>query len=49
VQEQRKMEQLEATVSGQQKQLEVLVAGLEKATNQLKASKGGPTIVANQR
>jgi Chaperone of endosialidase len=49
VQEQRKMEELEATVSGQQKQLEVLVAGLEKATNQLKASKGGPTIVANQR
>ena len=47
VEERRKVEKLEATVSRQQKQIEVLAAGLEKVSNQIELSKAESRTIAN--
>jgi trimeric autotransporter adhesin len=47
--EHRKVEELEATVSRQQKQIDALARGLEKVNNQLELSKPEPRTVANNR
>jgi hypothetical protein len=47
LEERAKVEKLETTVSGQQKQIEGLAAGLEKVSNQLELRKAGSRTVAN--
>jgi len=47
LEEHRKVDKLETTVSRQQKQIEALAAGLENVSNQLELSKGGSPTVAN--
>jgi hypothetical protein len=47
LEEHRKVERLEATVSRQQKQIEALAAGLEKVTNRIELSKAGARTIAN--
>jgi Chaperone of endosialidase len=47
VEERRKVEKLEATVSRQQKHIEVLAAGLEKVSNQIELSKAGARTIAD--
>jgi hypothetical protein len=49
LEEHRKVERLEATVSWQQKQIEALAAGLEKVSNQVELGKPGPRTVANNQ
>src|SRR5205809_8101292 len=44
--EHRKVERLEAIVSGQQKQIQTLAAGLEKVSDQVELSKPAPEVVA---
>jgi archaellum component FlaC len=48
LEEHRKVEKLETTVSQQQKQIEALAAGLEKVSNQLGLSNAGSRMVANK-
>ena len=43
--EHRKVQELEAIVAGQQKQIEALTAGLQKVSAQLEASKPAPRVV----
>ena len=43
-----KVDQLQATVARQQKQIEELTAGLQKVSAQLEASKPAPKVVANK-
>jgi septal ring factor EnvC (AmiA/AmiB activator) len=45
--EQHKVENLQATVAQQQKQIEALTAGLEKVSAQLELSKSAPQTVLN--
>jgi len=45
----RKMEQQEATIAKQQKQIEALTAGLQKVSNQLEVSKPAPQVAANSQ
>ena len=45
--EHRKVEDLEATIAQQQKQIEELTAGLQKVSAQLAASKPAPQMVNN--
>ena len=47
LEERRKVEKLEATVSRQQKQIEALAAGLEKVSNQIELSKAGARTIAD--
>jgi predicted ribosome quality control (RQC) complex YloA/Tae2 family protein len=47
--EHRKVEQLEATVAYQQKQIETLTVGLQKVSNQLEANKAAPQLVADNQ
>src|SRR5206468_2594669 len=44
----RKVEELQATVARQQKQIAVLSAGLQKVSAQLEVSKPAPRMVGNQ-
>ncbi len=44
----RKVEQLQATVARQQKQIDALSAGLQKVSAQLEVSKAAPQMVGNQ-
>jgi uncharacterized coiled-coil protein SlyX len=41
------MEELEATVTQQQKQIDALTEGLQKVSAQLEASKPAPQVVKN--
>jgi uncharacterized coiled-coil protein SlyX len=43
----RKLEQQEATIAKQQKQIEALTAGLQKVSAQIEASKPAPQMVNN--
>jgi hypothetical protein len=43
----RRVEELQATVARQQKQIDALSAGLQKVSAQLKASKAAPQVVNN--
>jgi uncharacterized coiled-coil protein SlyX len=43
-----KVDQLQATVARQQKQIEALTAGLQKVSAQLEASKPAPKVVTNR-
>jgi hypothetical protein len=45
--EHRKVEQLEATATKQQKQIEALTAGLQKVSAQLELSKPVPQMAGN--
>ena len=45
--EHRKVQELVATVGQQQKEIEVLTAGLQKVSAQLEASKPAPQVVIN--
>jgi hypothetical protein len=45
--EHKKVEELEANTASQQKQIEALIAGLQKVTAQLSASKPAPQVVNN--
>jgi hypothetical protein len=45
--EHRKVQALEANAARQQKQIEALTAGLQKASAQLEASKPTPQVVNN--
>ena len=47
VEEQRKVENLQATVAQQQKAIEALTAGLQKVSAQLEVSKSAPQTVLN--
>jgi hypothetical protein len=47
LEEHRKVDKLETTVSRQQKQIEALAAGLEKVSNQLELSEAGSRMIAN--
>ena len=47
--EHRKNEQQEATIARQQKQIDVLTAGLQKVSAQLEVSKAAPQTVVNNR
>ena len=47
LQEQRKMQALEANAARQEKQIEALTAGLQKVSAQLEASKPAPQVVNN--
>jgi hypothetical protein len=47
VEEQRKVQELEANAAQQQKQIEALTAGLQKVSAQLEASKPAPQVVNN--
>jgi Chaperone of endosialidase len=49
LEEHRKVEKLEAAVSGQQKQIQTLAAGLEKVNSQVGLGKSVPTVVSNNR
>ena len=49
VEEQRKVENLQATVAQQQKQIETLTGGLQKVNAQLEVSKSAPQTVLNNR
>ena len=44
----RRVEELQATVARQQKQIDALNAGLQKVSAQLEASKPAPKVVANK-
>ena len=44
----RKIEQLQATVARQQKQIDALTAGLQKVSAQLEVSKPAPQVVTNK-
>ena len=44
----RKVEELQATVARQQKQIDALSAGLQKVSAQLEVSKPAPQVVGNQ-
>ena len=48
VEEQRKVENLQATVAQQQKQIETLTAGLQKVSAQLELNKPAPQTVAER-
>jgi hypothetical protein len=45
--EHKKVEELEANAASQQKQIEALIAGLQKVSAQLEASKPAPQVVNN--
>ncbi len=45
----RKMEEQEATIAKQQKQIEALTAGLQKVSAQLELSRPTPQIFVNER
>ena len=45
--EHRKVEELEANATRQQKQIDALTAGLQKVSAQLEASKPAPQVVNN--
>jgi hypothetical protein len=45
--EHRKNEKQEATIARQQKQIDVLTAGLQKVSDQLELSKSAPQVVKN--
>ena len=47
VEERHKVDRLEATITQQQTQIEALVAGLQKVSAQLEASKPAPQVVNN--
>ena len=47
IEEQHKVENLQATVAQQQKQIETLTAGLQKVSAQLEVSKSAPQTVLN--
>jgi len=47
VEEQRKVQELEANAAQQQKQIEALTAGLQKVSAQLEARKPAPQVVNN--
>ena len=47
--EHRKVEEQEATIARQQKQIEALTAGLQKVSAQLELSKPAPPTVLNNR
>ena len=47
VEEQRKVENLQATVAQQQTAIEALTAGLQKVSAQLEVSKSAPQTVLN--
>ena len=49
VEEQRKVENLQATVAQQQKQIVTLTAGLQKVSAQLEVSKSAPQTVLNNQ
>jgi hypothetical protein len=49
VEEQRKVEDLQATVAQQQKQIETLTAGLQKVSAQLELNKSAPQTVLNNQ
>jgi hypothetical protein len=49
VEEQRKVQELEANSAQQQKQIEALTAGLQKVSVQLEASKPAPQVVTNNQ
>ena len=49
VEEKRKVEQLEASAVRQQKQIEALTAGLQKAGAEFQASKAAPQIAVTNR
>ena len=49
VEEQRKVENLQATVAQQQKQIETLTAGLQKVSAQLEVNKSAPQTVLNNQ
>jgi hypothetical protein len=44
-----KVEKLETTVARQQKQIETLIAGLQKVSAQIEASKPPPQVVNNSQ
>ncbi len=44
----RKVEELQATVARQQKQIDALTAGLQKVSAQLEVSKPAPQVVTNK-
>jgi uncharacterized coiled-coil protein SlyX len=44
----RKIEELQATVARQQKQIDALSAGLQKVSAQLEVSKPAPQVVTNK-
>jgi uncharacterized coiled-coil protein SlyX len=44
----RKIEELQATVARQQKQIDALTAGLQKVSAQLEVSKPAPQVVTNK-
>jgi uncharacterized coiled-coil protein SlyX len=44
----RKIEELQATVARQQKQIDALTAGLQKVSAQLEVSKPAPQVVVNK-
>jgi SlyX protein len=44
----RRVEELQATVARQQKQIDALAAGLQKVSAQLEASKPAPKVVASK-
>ena len=46
--EHRKVQELEANAVRQQKQIETLIAGLQKVSAQIEASKPAPQVVNNQ-
>jgi uncharacterized coiled-coil protein SlyX len=45
----KRIAELEATVTQQQKRIEGMAAGLEKVSDQLEASKPTPQVVANDQ
>ena len=47
--EHRKVEELEANATRQQKQIDALTAGLQRVSAQLEASKPAPQVVANDQ
>jgi hypothetical protein len=47
VEEQHKVEELQATVAQQQKQIEALTAGLQRVSAQLELNKAAPQTVLN--
>jgi septal ring factor EnvC (AmiA/AmiB activator) len=49
VEEQRKVENLQATIARQQKQIDALTSGLQKVSAQLEVSKPAPQTVQNNQ
>ncbi len=49
LEEQRKVQELEANAARQQKQMEVRITGLQKVSAQLEASKRAPQVVLNSQ